>query len=117
MSLSLNNTEAGTKLNGGLVNNLRFADDIGLLTRSEQELQDITTKIDETSRRFGLMINAEKTKTMVIEKIKETPITINIQGETRKIRLFRRADKLRWQQRKRNTKENWTYFASIWKNE
>jgi hypothetical protein len=81
MSLSLNNTEAGIKLNGGLVNNLRFADDIGLLTRSEQELQDITTKIDETSRRFGLMINAEKTKTMVIEKIKETPITINIQGE------------------------------------
>ena len=54
---------------------------VGLLTRSGPELQDITTQIDETSRRFGLMINAEKTKTMVIEKTKETPISINIQGE------------------------------------
>ena len=60
------------------MNNLRFADDIGLLTRSGPELQEITTQIDETSRRFGLMINAEKTKTMVTEKTKETPIIIRI---------------------------------------
>ena len=81
MALSLKDTEARIKLNGTLVNNLRFADDIGLLTRTEPELHDITTQIDETSRKFGLMINWEKTKTMIIEKIKETPLSINIQGE------------------------------------
>jgi len=53
MSLSLKDIEAGIELNGTPVNYLRFADDIGLLARSEPELQDITTKIDETSRKFG----------------------------------------------------------------
>jgi len=63
----------------GLVNNLQFADDIGLLTRSGPELQDIMTQIHETSRKFSLMINAEKTITMVIEKRKETPLGENIE--------------------------------------
>ena len=36
-----------------LVNYLLFADDIGHLAKSQSELQDITTKIDETSRKFG----------------------------------------------------------------
>src|SRR6218665_1015906 len=54
ISLSLKDTEAGIKLNGALVNNLRFADDIPLLSRSGQEHQDITTEIDETCRKFGL---------------------------------------------------------------
>ena len=81
-SLSLKDTETGIKINGAQVINFRFADDmIGLLTRSEPELQDITARIDETSRKFCLMINAEKTKAMEIEKIKKTPVSINIQGE------------------------------------
>ena len=55
-------------------NNLRLAEDIGLLTESETELQEITTQIDETSRKFGIMINAEKAKTMIIEKRKSLNI-------------------------------------------
>ena len=55
---------------GALVNVFVFAEDIDLLTRSGPELHDITTQVDETSREFGLMINAEKTKTMVLEKRK-----------------------------------------------
>ena len=42
---------------------------------------DLTTHIYETSRRFGIINDADKTKIMVTEKTKETPITINIQGE------------------------------------
>lgn len=57
-------------------NNLQFADDFGLLTRSGLEPQDIMTKPV-----FGLMISAEKTKTMVTYKTKETPINISIQEE------------------------------------
>lgn len=65
------------KLNEGLVNNnLQFADDFGLLTRNRLEPQDIMTKPV-----FGLMISAEKTKTMVTYKTKETPINISIQEE------------------------------------
>jgi len=74
------------------VNNLRFAVDIRLLTRSGPDLQDITTQIDEISRKFGLMLRISRhipsghfpsdisphteTKTMVIEKRKETPLFI-----------------------------------------
>ena len=46
--------------------------------------QDNTTQIDETSRNFGLILSAGKTKMMVgrlIEKRKETHLGINIQGE------------------------------------
>jgi len=49
---------------------LRFADDIGLLARSEPEWQDITTQNDEASRRFGPTINTEKIKTVMFEKTK-----------------------------------------------
>jgi len=62
MSLSLKDTEAGIKLNGWLVNDLRLADDVVQETRSRPELQDIMIQIDETGRRFGLMINTKKTK-------------------------------------------------------
>src|SRR6218665_3718805 len=73
------------------MSNLRFADDIGL-TRSGPALQEITTQIDETSRKIGLMINVDKIKTMVIEKRKETPlhVSINIEGENIKKGIQRR---------------------------
>src|SRR6218665_10363 len=89
MSLSLKDTEAGIKLNGALVNNLRFADNIGVLARSGPELQDITSKIDETSRKFDLMIKAEKSKTMGIEKRKEKPLR-----HTSKEKISSRSDSL-----------------------
>ena len=56
---------------------------------------------------------------MVSEKRKETPLSINIQGEnieqvgTVCLPIYRRANKRRWQQRKRHTKKNWTHVASI----
>ena len=62
ISLSLNNIEAEMKLNGNigeLVNNVWFVDDIGFLTRSEPELQDIMTQADETSTGFRRVINAD----------------------------------------------------------
>lgn len=73
------------KLNGRILNNLKFADDTwSPLTRSRAELKDInfTTQIDETSRNFCLMMNTENAETIVVEKSKDTPITLTIQGET-----------------------------------
>jgi len=104
------------------VNNLRFADGIGLLTKSGPKLQNTTTQIDETSRKFSLMINAEKIKTMVIEKRKETPLSIKIQGKSIEqveqfVCITGRANKRRWQRRIRLTKENWTHFTSIWNDD
>ena len=83
MYLSHKNAEVGIKLIGALmVNNLQFAEDIGFLTRSERRsVLDITTQVDGASRKVGLINIAEETKTMVIAKMKEIPLSINIQGE------------------------------------
>ena len=41
-----------------------FADDIDIVAESQQDLQDITTAVHETSKKLGLKINTEKTKVM-----------------------------------------------------
>jgi Reverse transcriptase (RNA-dependent DNA polymerase) len=71
MQVALNNTEIGIRISGELINNLRFADDIDLLAESRNQLQELTNKVYESSRRFGLQINGEKTKTMTIGKKQE----------------------------------------------
>ena len=62
------------------LNNLRFADDIDLMAESGSQLQELTTRVHESSKRFGLKINGEKTKTMTIGKEKEK-INITLEGE------------------------------------
>ena len=65
------NTETGIKLLGQYVNNLRFADDIDILAESKPDIQKLTDRISETGKKFGLIINESKTKTMAIAKNKE----------------------------------------------
>ena len=47
------------------VNNLRFADDIDLMAGKEEHLQTLTTRLDETSKRYGMEVSTEKSKTMI----------------------------------------------------
>ena len=68
------------RINGTIVNNLRFADDIDLMAESGSQLQELTTRVHESSKRFGLKINGEKTKTMTIGKEKEK-INITLEKE------------------------------------
>jgi hypothetical protein len=75
--------ETGLKINGKIINNLRYADDTVLMAESEKELQDLVVQVDTSSRELGLDINLQKTKTMVISKTEEKPkINVNIHGET-----------------------------------
>ena len=80
MDIALADTEIGVRINGTIVNNLRFADDIDLMAESGSQLQELTTRVHESSKRFGLKINGEKTKTMTIGKEKEK-INITLEGE------------------------------------
>src|SRR6218665_2900022 len=52
----------GVKLNGRLLDNLRYADDIYLLADMKESLHDLTNRVDKSSKRMGLKINAEKQK-------------------------------------------------------
>lgn len=80
MSLALQSTEMGVAVNGQIVNNLRFADDIDLIAVEPGHLQELTDRVQDSSKRFGLRINVEKTKTMTIGKLHER-LEVKLEGE------------------------------------
>ena len=72
----LDEAQAGIKIAGRNLNNLRYADDITLTTESKEELKSLSVK--EESEKFGLKLNIQKTKIMAT-----APITSwQIDGET-----------------------------------
>ena len=60
----LEETQAGIKIAGRDINNLRYADDITLMAESEEELKSLLMKVKEESKRVGLKFNIQKTKIM-----------------------------------------------------
>ena len=62
MNEALEDAEEGAVIGGRKIARL-FADDIALLSNTE-EVQDLTTRLDRISKRFGMIIFAEKTKSM-----------------------------------------------------
>ena len=74
----LDGAQAGIKIAGRNINNLRYADDTTLMTESEEELKSLLMKVKEESRKVGLKLNIQKTKIM-----ESCPITSwQIDGET-----------------------------------
>ena len=61
---SLDEAQAGIKIAGRNVSNLRFADDIILMTKSDKELKILLMKVKEESEKAGLKLNIKKTKIM-----------------------------------------------------
>ena len=77
----LEEAQAGIKVAGRNINNLRNADDTTLMAESEEELKSILMKVKEESEKVGLKLNIQKTKIMA-----SGPITSwQIDGETVKI--------------------------------
>ena len=56
----LEETQAGIKIAGGNINNLRYADDITLTAESEEELKSLLMKVKEESEKVGLKLNKQK---------------------------------------------------------
>ena len=74
----LEETQAGIKIAGININNLRYADDTTLMAESEEELKSLFMKVKEESEKVGLKLNIQKTKIMP-----SGPITSwEIDGET-----------------------------------
>ena len=72
--------QAGIKIAGRNINNLRYADDTTLLAESREELKSLLMKVKEESEKVGLKLNIQKTKIMA-----SGPITSwQIDGETMK---------------------------------
>ena len=60
----LEEAQAGIKIAGRNINNLRYADDTTLMTESEEELRSLLMKVKEESEKVGLKLNIQKTKIM-----------------------------------------------------
>ena len=74
----LEEAQAGVKIAGRNINNLKYADDTTLMTESEEELKSLLMKVKEESEKVGLKLNIQKTKIMA-----SGPITSwQIDGET-----------------------------------
>ena len=74
----LEEAQAGIKIAGRNINNLRYADDITLMAESEEELKSLLMKVKDETEKVGLKLNIQKTKIMA-----SGPITAwEIDGET-----------------------------------
>ena len=60
----LDEAQAGVKIAGRNINNLRYADDTTLMAESEEELKSLLMKVKEGSEKVGLKLNTQKTKIM-----------------------------------------------------
>ena len=58
----LEEAQAGIKITGRNINNLRYADDTTLMVESEEELKSLLMKVKEESEKVGLKLNIQKTK-------------------------------------------------------
>ncbi len=80
----LEEAQAGIKIAGRNINNLRYADDTTLMAESEEELKSLLMKVKEESEKVGLKLNIQKTKIMA-----SGPITSwQIDGETLRDFIF-----------------------------
>ena len=77
---SLDEAQAGIKIAGRNINNIRYADDTTLMAESEEELKSLLMKVKEESEKSGLKLSIQKMKIMA-----SGPITSwQIDGETMK---------------------------------
>ena len=77
-NVGLEEAQAGIKIAGRNINNLRYADDATLVAESEEEFKNLLMKVEEESENVGLKLNIQKTKIMA-----SSPITSwQIDGKT-----------------------------------
>ena len=78
----LDEAQAGVKIAGRNINNIRYADDTTLMAKSEEELKSLLMKVKKESEKVGLKLNIQKTKIMASNPItaweidRETMVTV-----------------------------------------
>ena len=99
----LDEAQAGIKIAGRNINNLRYADDTTLITESEEELKSLLMKVKEERENIGLKFNIQKTKIMASSPItswqtdRETMETVTdfILGAPKSLQMVTTAMKLK----------------------
>ena len=97
----LDEAQAGIKIAGRNINNLRYADDTTLMEESEEGLKSLLMKVKEESEKVGLKLNIQKTKIMASGPIAswqidgETMETVTFLGVPKSLQMVTAAIKLK----------------------
>ena len=84
----LDEAQAGIKIAGRNINNLRYADDSTLMAESEEELKGLLMKVKEESEKVGLKLRIQKTKIMASGPITSWQIDGEIKGTVKAFIFF-----------------------------
>ena len=91
----LDEAQAGIKISGKNINNLRYADDTALMAERKEELKSLLMKVKEESENVGLKLNIQKTKIMA-----SCPITSwnrwGNSGNSERLYILRLQNHCRW---------------------
>ena len=106
----LDEAQAGIKIVGRIINNLRYADDTTFMAESEEELKSLLMKVKEESEKSALKLNIQKTKIMASSPI----ISWQIDGETMETvrELMLAPWKKSYDQPRQHIKKQRHYFAN-----
>ena len=88
----LDEAQAGIRIAGRNINNVRYADDTTLMEESEEELKSLLMKVKVESEKVGLKLNIQKTKIMASGPMTSWEIDV----ETVKLYFFRLQNHYRW---------------------
>jgi hypothetical protein len=82
MAEAMEGIDEGVKVGGELVTDVKFADDQGMVASTEEGLQKIMNKLNETAKNYDMKISVQKTKIMVISKMERKTANIKLEGVT-----------------------------------
>ena len=92
----LDEAQAGIKIAGRYINNLRYADDTTLMVESEDELKSLLMKVKEESEKVGLRLNIQKTKIMASGPITSWEIAGGYSGNSVRLYFLGLQNHCRW---------------------
>ena len=71
----------GVTIDGVNVTNIRYADDIAIISNNERDLQELMNKLNTACKKFGMALNTKKTKVLVIERVPGTKCEVKVGRE------------------------------------
>ena len=92
----LDEAQAGIKISGRNINNLRYTDDTTLMAESKEELKSLLMKVKEESEKTGLKFNIQKTKVMASGPITSWQIDGENNGYSERLYLLGLQNHSRW---------------------
>jgi hypothetical protein len=77
---AMEDIEEGVRVGGEPLKDVRFADDQGMVASTEQGLQKVMNRLNETAKRYDMKINVKKTKVMVVSREEGKAVNLTIDG-------------------------------------